>query len=215
MTEPAAPLIWVLAGTNGAGKSSIGGVALRHQQSDYFNPDEAAGRIRTANPGLSQDQASVVAWHQGKRLLETAIAQRKDFYFETTLGGKTMTSLLEQALDEGFEVHIWYAGLDTPERHIARVEARVEQGGHSIPPNKIRHRYDTSRENLIRLLPRLTELQVYDNSEEADPASGGIPAPRLVLHLSRGKIVALADLSATPRWAKPIVAKALKLPGPP
>ncbi len=92
-----------------------------------------------------------------------AIAERCNFAFETTLGRSTITSLLETALLSGIEVRIAYVGLSSPELHIARVRSRVEKGGHDIPEERIRDRYDRGRLNLIRLLPRLTELRVYDN----------------------------------------------------
>ncbi len=203
--------ITVLAGTNGAGKSSIGGAGLRQKKGDYFNPDEAAQRVMRATPELQQTKANSIAWLEGKRLLENAITNRKHFTFETTLGGKTITGLLERALDEGFEVSIWYAGLESPELHIARVASRVAQGGHDIPDQAIRHRYDSSRKNLIRLLPRLTQLRVFDNSVEADPQTGATPCPNLILHLEARRVIAPNDLSSTPDWAKPIVAMALKL----
>jgi predicted ABC-type ATPase len=211
----AAPLIVVLAGTNGAGKSSIGGAALKRRGGELFNPDEAARRILERNPGLSQRDANIAAWSQGKRLLEQAIMTRKNYYFETTLGGKTITALLEKALDAGFEVRIWYAGLDGVDLHIARVAARVARGGHPIPERDIRRRYDSSRRNLIRLLPRLAELRVFDNSREADPHTGATPRPQLVLHCERGRILGPNDLSATPSWARPIVAAAMKHPQQP
>jgi predicted ABC-type ATPase len=204
------PRLTVLAGTNGAGKSSIGGAALRQNNAPYFNPDEAARHIMPAAPELSQGEANAAAWQEGKRLLENAIANHQDFAFETTLGGSTITGLLHQALDGGIEVCIWYVGLDSPERHIARVASRVARGGHDIPEDAIRRRYDNSRKNLIGLLPRLTVLRMFDNSAEADPQSEQQPKPRLILHLEGGKVIEPRDLSTTPEWAKPIVAAALK-----
>jgi predicted ABC-type ATPase len=200
----------VLAGTNGAGKSSIAGAMLLRQRVEYFNPDEAARRILAVNPGISQAQANSAAWHEGTRLLERAIAERLDFAFETTLGGRTITALLERAASRGFEVRVWYVGLNGPELHIARVRARVAKGGHDIPEPRIRERYDASRLNLIRLLPGLSELWVYDNSREADPDAGVAPEPMLVLHVRRGKLVGPRDLGRTPEWAKAIVAAAMK-----
>ena len=177
---------------------------------EYFNPDEAASRIRSLNPGLSEAEANSEAWNQGKRLLQRAIAERLNFAFETTLGGNTIPALLGSALSAGLDVRIWYAGLSGVELHVARVRARVEKGGHAIPERKIRDRYDRSRLNLIRLMPRLTELLVYDNSEEADPDAGGRPEPKLLLQMASGKIVNSCDLQLIPEWAKPIVAAALK-----
>jgi predicted ABC-type ATPase len=202
--------VYVLAGTNGAGKSSIAGAMLLRQRVEYFDPDEAARRILAANPGISQTRANGAAWHEGKRLLERAIAERLDFVFETTLGGRTITGLLERAASLGIEVRMWYVGLSSPEHHIARVRARVAKGGHDIPESRIRERYHASRLNLIRLLPSLSELWVYDNSEEADPDAGMAPEPKLVVHIRRGAIVGPRDLSRTPDWAKAIVAAAMK-----
>ena len=130
----------MLAGTNGCGKSSIAGVMLREHRADYFNPDEAARAIRDANRGLGVEEANAAAWAEGKRLLERAIAERLDYVFETTLGGRTITRLLEEAAAGGFLLRMWYAGLATPELHLARVAARVARGGHDIPAAMIRKR---------------------------------------------------------------------------
>jgi predicted ABC-type ATPase len=205
------PCITVLAGTNGAGKSSVGGAMFLVSSQEYLNPDEAALRFRATNPGMTQEEANSAAWHQGKRLLERAISERLDFVFETTLGGHTITSLLHRALSEKMEVRIWYVGLASPELHVARVRSRVAAGGHNIPEVKIRERYMNSLLNLVDLMPRVTELLVYDNSEEADPRSGIAPRPRLLLHMDHGKIVDSCDLAMTPEWAKPILATAMKL----
>ena len=200
----------MLAGTNGAGKSSVAGEAFRRGGGDYFNPDEATRRIREAQPRISEAEANSMAWQAGKRLLERAIAEQADFAFETTLGGRTITSLLERALDEGLEVRMWFVGLDSPERHLARVKARVARGGHDIPEVKIRERYETSRRNLIRLLPHLTELRLFDNSAEGDPAKGKSPKPLLVLHITEGAMTSMCPPTKVPVWAKPIVAAAMR-----
>ena len=131
-----APCIYVLAGTNGAGKSSIAGARFRESGAEYFNPDEAARRILAANPAAGPEEANAAAWQHGKRLLERAISERLTFAFETTLGGDTITALLEAARSAGIEVRIWYVGLDSVERHIARVRSRVARGGHDIPVEK-------------------------------------------------------------------------------
>ncbi len=204
------PNIYVLAGVNGAGKSSIAGAAFRDNGADYYNPDEAARALKAANPGFSQTQANSTAWHRGRDLLERAISGGLDFAFETTLGASTIPRLLTVAARQGIEVHVWYAGLATPELHIARVRARVARGGHDIPETAIRRRFEHSRLNLIMLLPVLASLRVYDNSFEADPASGKTPKPLLVLHMQRGRIVNPQDLPRVPEWAKPVAAAAMR-----
>jgi len=211
MSRGTAPRLYVLAGVNGAGKSSVGGAMIRASGGEYYNPDEAARALIAANPGLGQAKANAAAWRQGKRLLECAIDQRLDFAFETTLGGGTLTRMLVDAAGAGFEVRIFYVGLADVDLHIERVRRRVRSGGHDIPEADIRRRWRHSRLNLVRLLPLVTALRVYDNSADGDPVEGHAPQPVLVLHLDRGDIVGPPDLSTTPQWAKPIVAAALKL----
>jgi predicted ABC-type ATPase len=202
--------IYVLAGTNGGGKSSIAGAMFIQEGAEYFNPDEVARRLVSVL-GITQDQANSAAWYEGVRLLERAITRRHNFAFETTLGGNTITTLLDGALSYGIEVRVWYVGLGSPDLHIARVRARVGKGGHDIPEARIRARFDRSRVNLIHLLPRLTELRVYDNSREADPLTGAVPELMFLLHCVRGKVVRSCELAKTPDWAKPILAAAMRL----
>jgi len=202
--------IYVLAGVNGGGKSSIGGAAIRASGADYHNPDEIARQLMATSPGLSLVEANAAAWRIGLAQLKRAIQERLAFAFETTLGGNTIPRRLGEAAKSGGEIFIWYVGLNSPELHIERVAARVRRGGHAIPEEIIRRRYERSRLNLVQRLPTLAALRVYDNSDHADPETGGLPVPRLVLHLEAGHILGPADLSKTPEWAKPIVAAALQ-----
>ena len=206
--------IYALAGVNGAGKSSIAGAAFREMGGDYFNPDEIARRLMAASPGMDQAAANGAAWQQGRKLLEQAIAGKLDFAIETTLGGNTITRLLAEAAARGIAIYVWYVGLASPELHIRRVRARVRLGGHDIPEEAIRRRYEHSRRNLIALLPALTALRLYDNSTEADPAAGKTPALTPVLLTEHRRILNPADLLRAPDWAKPIVAVAIKLAYP-
>ena len=205
------PVITVIAGVNGAGKSSIQGAAILEEKDGiYYNPDKAARDIMAANLGLTQRQANSFAWNKGVELLKKAIATKGDFTFETTLGATTIPRLLHGAADQGFEIRVWYVGLESPEMHIGRVRQRVSRGGHFISEEDIRRRYERSRLNLIELIPKLTRLRVLDNSFQADPEEGKIPSPVLVLHMEGGKIIGPPDLTHTPTWAKPIVAAAIK-----
>ncbi len=203
--------IYVLAGVNGAGKSSLGGAIFRARGADYFNPDEAARRVLALHPHPGQTEANARAWALGKSLLEKAIARRLNFAFETTLGGKTIAGMLAAAASSGCEIFVWYAGLASVDLHLARVRARVKSGGHDIPEADIRRRWNRSRENLIALLPVLTGLRVFDNSTEADPKRGRPPRPVLILEMEKRRILGPREFSATPDWAKPIVAAAWKM----
>ncbi len=208
---PDHPVLYVLAGVNGAGKSSVGQSEFTREGSSVFNPDTIAQEIRALHPDISLTLANAHAWQIGKSLLEQAIAGGKDYRFETTLGGRTIAQLLERAARSGHRVHVWFCGLKSADLHLRRVAARVAHGGHDIPAEKIRERWNRSRENLIRLLPLIDHLRVYDNSAESDPAAGQRPQPILLLEMQRGKITAPADLSGAPDWAMPIIAAAIHL----
>jgi predicted ABC-type ATPase len=200
------PVLLVLAGVNGAGKSSIGGnVMLLSAGLAWFNPDAYSRRL-VEQLGLPVAQANALAWQHGVDLLDRAVAAGDSHAFETTLGGATMAQRIAAA-SRTHDVLMWFCGLSSAEQHIARVALRVAAGGHAIPEAKIRERWVQAPLRLIELMPHLHELRVLDNSAEAE-AGQAVQDPRLVLHLLRGAVrfpVALADLQRTPAWAKPIV----------
>lgn len=208
MIEPGA-IITVIAGTNGAGKSSLIGQAIRKQGADYFNPDQWARRFKADNPALTDTEANGKAWQAGYDLLVASIDANHDYAFETTLGGRSMTAQLVRAAENGRRVRVRYIALDSPQKHIERVRARVAKGGHAIPEPTIRQRYISSLENLLYLMPFLDSLELYDNSVTA--AVGKPAAPVKLLNATNGSGQLLVHLPNTPEWAKPIVAMACKI----
>lgn len=208
----ARPFIFVLAGVNGAGKSSVGGALLAEHGLAWYNPDSYAREL-VAQLGLDVEDANGRAWEYGRVQLAAALAQRRNHAFETTLGASTIPELLAKA-SRTHDVVMIFCGLASAEMHLRRVHARVASGGHDIPVAKIRERWISSRMNLIRLMPLLARLQVFDNSAEAAPGED-IPDPVLLLEMIGGRLVfPAADdasaLEATPDWARPIVQAAIE-----
>ena len=207
------PVLFILAGVNGAGKSSIGGYLVEQAGLTWFNPDTFARELRAAT-GCDQGTANAAAWQEGVRRLDAAIARGSDYAFETTLGGHTIAAKIKIAT-QTHDVLMWFCGLSSPELHIARVKARVAAGGHDIPEVRIRERYVTATENLIALMPHLAHMKAYDNSVEA-PVGGAVPDPTLVAETQSGKLVwptELGSFQRTPEWAKPILEAALSMTG--
>lgn len=207
----ARPVLYVLAGVNGAGKSSIGGYLLEQAGLGWFNPDTFA-RGLVAATGCGRADANAAAWQEGMRRLDAALETNSHYAFETTLGGRTVPARIHAAT-RTHDVLMWFCGLSSPERHIARVRARVVAGGHDIPEARIRERYPAALQNLIALMPVLAHLQVYDNSIEAAPGEA-VADPVLLAEMDAGKLVfpAMDDLDAlgaTPDWAKPLLEAAL------
>jgi len=106
-------VIRVLAGTNGGGKSSIGGASLRERGSNYYNPDEVAREILSTGAVVTLAEANSLAWKRGVEELRRAIDRRTNLAFETTLGGNTIQTLLSEAADRGLEVHIRFVCLES------------------------------------------------------------------------------------------------------
>jgi len=203
-------VIYVLAGVNGAGKSSVGGQMLLDSGYTWFNPDSFARDYR-AYVGCDQTIANAEAWHEGMRRLRRAIEERKHFAFETTLGGDSVTAALLEACHT-HDVYVWYSGLASVALHVQRVRARAAAGGHDIPEARIRARYVRSPLNLTRLMPHLAELRVFDNSTPA-AADGTIPDPALILSMADGvmRYPPPGDANAlktTPDRAKPLLGAA-------
>jgi predicted ABC-type ATPase len=207
------PFILVLGGVNGAGKSSVGGALIAQSGLTWFNPDTYARELM-AMLGVNLVEANAQAWEYGRAQLEVAIKQSQNFAFETTLGGDTIAAMLDAAANT-HDVIMLFCGLASLELHIKRVQFRVAHGGHNIPEQKIRERWNASRKNLIALLPRLAHLQVFDNSVEV-AAGEEIPEPLLVLEMSEGKILHpdrndAKTLASTPAWARSIVQAAIEI----
>lgn len=205
------PVLYVLAGVNGAGKSSVGGHLLERQGLTWFNPDTFSRELVAAS-GCDQATANARAWTESVRRLDEAVAAGHSYVFETTLGGRTVAARIAEAT-RTHDVIIWFCGLASPDVHVARVRARVAAGGHDIPEARIRARYPQALKNLIALMPHLAHLQVYDNSTEAESGTP-IPDPVLVLEMQKGRLMwpdpdDVETLRRTPEWAKPLVEAAL------
>ena len=212
----ARPVLYVLAGVNGAGKSSVGGYLLEQAGLTWFNPDTFA-REFTAATGCRQTEANARAWNEGVRRLDEALTERRHYAFETTLGGRTIANKLRAAAST-HDILVWFCGLASADLHVRRVRARVAAGGHDIPEAKIRERYPKALLNLIALMPHITHLQVYDNSTEV-AAGQAVPDPILVLETKAGTLTwpsrrNRAALRSTPDWAKPLVEAAIAAAAP-
>jgi len=199
-------LIQVLAGVNGAGKSSIGGAAIQAAGQNWYNPDEFAREMQLQYPDKPLQDINGEVWAEGLRRLQRAIYDKSHFTFETTLGGSTITNTLLDAIAAGIAVNIWYCGLNSVELHIKRVAERVARGGHDIPEHLIQQRYKTSIRNLCRLTPGLTQLAVYDNSCALN--AKGLPNIRRLLHVVEGQVREWDK--KMPDWAKPVAAVSLR-----
>ena len=158
-----APRVVILAGSNGAGKTTAARTVLADTLGvmTFVNADVIA-------TGLSGFDPEGVAFEASRIMLErmhTLAAQRTDFAFETTLAARTYAPWLRSLQASGYRVLLFYVWLPEVELAIERVAIRVSQGGHSIPEGTIRQRYTRSVRNFHQLYrPTVDEWTIYDNS---------------------------------------------------
>lgn len=137
--------LYILAGANGSGKSTISKVFLPSEGLVYINPDDIA---RELNPG-SPESAKIEAGKETLRKIEELLSRGASLAIESTLSGAAYVKMLQRAKERGYETSIIYTFVDSPEVCIARIAARVKRGGHYIPDEDVRRRYLRSKRNFL------------------------------------------------------------------
>lgn len=162
------PLVIVIAGPNGAGKSTTAPSLLRDalQVSEFVNADAIAG-------GLSAFRPDSVAIPAGRAMLERMqhlANSQTNFAFETTLASRSFAPWLARLKRGGYQVHVLFLWLESADLAVDRVSARVRVGGHDVPEDTVRRRYERGLRNFFRLyLPLVDSWQMFDNSRAGRP----------------------------------------------
>lgn len=165
------PSVVVLAGPNGSGKSTTA-PALLHATlgvTEFVNADVIAQGLSAFNPLATALEAGRIMFRRIRELAES----RVNFAFETTLAARTLAPWLEELGRSGYHVHLLFLWLPSADAAVARVAQRVRFGGHDVPEETIRRRYEAGLRNFFELYrPLATKWMMYDNS-------GALP-PRLI-----------------------------------
>jgi predicted ABC-type ATPase len=125
------------------------------------------------------DKLQLEAGKQAVRLVRQYLSEGVSFHQETTLAGKSIFRTIREAKKSGFEVVMYYVGVDTPDIAKARVYARVQSGGHGIEDAVVEKRFTASLEHLKLAVGLCDAVHFYDNSGES---------LRYVLSIERGVI---------------------------
>lgn len=203
------PTILVATGANGAGKSSIVQPFIENKDGAYFNPDQFAATL--IEHGMPVAEANVTAWARGYEQLCMAVEDGSSYAFETTLGGRSIPFQLMRALAFDRQVVILYVGLTSPDLHLQRIRERVARGGHDIPEDKVRQRYDDSRQNLLPFIGTQATIRVWDNSTQTADGTPSQAREVFRVHHRALEIPAGTAPEQTPGWARPLLAQAIKL----
>ncbi len=180
------PQVIILAGPNGAGKTT----AARGLLQDYLKLGEFvnADTIAAGLAAFAPDRAAFAAGRIMLARLHELAEQRANFAFETTMASRTFAPWLASLREDGYEVHAVYVWLKSQELAIQRVRHRVRHGGHNVPPDTIRRRYQSGLVNFLTLyMPIATTWICVDNSRRGDlrlVALGGESVPTIIHHAS-------------------------------
>lgn len=157
--------IYIISGCNGAGKTTASYTILPDllDCNEFVNADEIAKGLSPFFP----EKASIQAGKLMLKKINDLIDKNQDFAFETTLAAKSHRNIINNAQKKGYKAILLFFYLRTPDLAVKRVETRVKEGGHSIPENTIRRRYESGLNNFFKIYRLLVnEWMFIDNSGE-------------------------------------------------
>ena len=177
------PRLYIISGCNGAGKTTASYTMLPEmlECSEFLNSDEFAKGLSPFKPEKASIQASRYMITKIRYLLK----KQKDFAVETTLATRTLLKTVRMAQNAGYTVTLLYFWLNSPELAIERVRARVEAGGHDIPEETVRRRYQVGIDYFFHYYSPICERWILaDNSQ--------IPF-RVIAEGSKSEILTIKD----------------------
>jgi len=157
------PDVIIIAGPNGAGKTTLAPVLLRDTLhiTEFVNVDTIAEGLSGFAPEKAAFEAGRVALRRQRELAKDG----GNFAFETTLATRSYARWLHKLSEAGYQVSIVFLWLESVDIAIKRVAARVNAGGHSIPEETIRRRYERGLKNLFEMyIPIANSWRVFHAS---------------------------------------------------
>lgn len=187
------PILIVIAGPNGSGKTTITSKIIHHEwmeDSIYINPDNIANEM--FGDWNSQD-AVLKAARYASDMREKCLVERKSMIFETVLSASDKVDFINRAKQAGFFIRIFFVSTQSPTINAARIANRVMEGGHDVPITKIISRYQKSIIN-CGLVARIADrTYVYDNSVDDQEAK--------ILFRMKDGLISKQYQDTLPNWA--------------
>lgn len=191
------PVLIVIAGPNGSGKTTITSKILKHEWMEdavYVNPDQVA-QERFGDWNSKEAVMQAVEYCEKQR--ENCLSDRKSLIFETVLSSEDKVDYIRRAREAGFFIRIFFVATSHPSINAARIAQRVMEGGHDVPITKVISRYYKSILNCKRCATLADRTYIYDNSiDDADA--------RLLFRMTSGQLFKQYT-DDIPEWAMPIL----------
>lgn len=181
--------LWVLAGGNGAGKSTFYKQFLEPTGMLFINADILAKQLDAEHTEVVSYKAAILAEKLRTQLLDSGTS----FCFETVFSHPSKIDFLANAKSLGYEIILVYIHLQTAELNQARVAQRVMQGGHNVPTDKIISRLPRTLRYIKDALSLVDWVKFYDNSSHSQPFMSVASLDKGHLHI---------QIDALPEWAE-------------
>lgn len=198
-TKQHKPVLIVIAGPNGSGKTTITSRVLQHdwlEDSLYINPDNVAQHMFG---DWNNQEAVLKAAQYCQEQREECLKNKHSMIFETVMSTDEKINFIQRAKEAGFFIRLFFVGTSSPTINASRIAARVMKGGHDVPIAKIISRYAKSIINCGIASQYADRTYVYDNSTD------GVEA-QLLFRMTDGK-VCKEYVTEIPEWAQGISGK--------
>jgi predicted ABC-type ATPase len=162
------PNLVVLAGPNGAGKTTAAAKFLvgALQVEEFVNADVIARGISSFRPESVAIQAGRIMLGRLRQLT----GRRANVAFESTLASRSFAPMIHELKPSGYQFHLLFLWLPSADAAVNRVRERVSLGGHSVPEDVIRRRYEAGLSNFFRIYaPIATMWSFFDSSVPGGP----------------------------------------------
>lgn len=175
--------LYIIGGPNGAGKTTASYSVLPKilECREFVNADEIARGLSPFNP----ESVAIEAGRLMLTRISELLRRNESFSIETTLATRSYFRLIEQAHRQGYDVTLLFFWLRTPEQAIERVAERVSKGGHNIPSDVIRRRYQEGINNLFQIYMPIVDTWVLVNNSMTPRsiiATGGREQQTMILN---------------------------------
>ena len=191
------PVLIVIAGPNGSGKTTITSKILKHEWLEgalYVNPDQVA---QDKFGDWNSPEAVLQAAQYCEEQREACLNRGQSLIFETVLSSEGKVDFIRRAHEAGYFIRLFFVSTCHPAINSSRIARRVMKGGHDVPITKIISRYQKSIVNCRRVAVLADRVYVYDNSIEDTEA-------RLLFRMTDGKLFKRYT-DDIPLWAQTII----------
>ena len=198
-TKQHKPVLIVIAGPNGFGKTTITSRVLQHdwlEDSLYINPNNVAQHMFG---DWNNQEAVLKAAQYCQKQREECLTNKHSMIFETVMSTAEKIDFIHRAKEQGFFIRLFFVGTSSPTINASRIAARVLKGGHDVPIKKIISRYFKSIGNCKLAASLADRTYVYDNSTD------GVEA-QLLFRMTDGKVFK-EYVTEIPEWAQGISGK--------